>query len=64
MQVNEKEKISAMLQRDSSRVYAARKLSRWFSVYIRIQIFGQTVFEKDIPPTLFSEVEEAERNEI
>ena len=63
MQPNEKEKISELLQRDSSRVYAARKLSRWFSLYIRIQMFGQTVFEKEIPPTLFSLVDEAERND-
>lgn len=55
MTENEKEKISASLQKDESRVYAARKLARWFSVYLRIQIFGQTIFEKEWPSSLFEQ---------
>lgn len=50
---NEKEKISASLQKDESRIYAARKLSRWFSFYFRIQMFGQTIIEKEWPSSLF-----------
>lgn len=51
--LNEKESINAALQKDDCRVYAARKLSRWFSVYFRIQMFGQTIVEKEWPATLF-----------
>ena len=45
MTPNEKERISASIQTDESRVYAARKLAKWFSYYFRLQIFGHTIFE-------------------
>lgn len=53
MELNEKEKISAALQKDECRIYAARKLSRWFSIYFRIQMFGQTILEHEWPSGLF-----------
>lgn len=52
---NDKERVEQAIQKDSSRVYAARKLSKWFNVYFRIQIFGETIFEGNIPPTLFEQ---------
>ena len=49
MTENAKERILAGIQTDESRVYAARKLAKWFSIYFRIQIFGQTIIEKTWP---------------
>ena len=50
MKQNEKERISASIQTEESRVYASRKLAKWFSIYFRIQIFGQTILEYVYPP--------------
>lgn len=55
MSENEKERINAAIQCDQSRIYAAKKLSKWFSIYFRIQIFGQTILEFDYPQTLFDQ---------
>lgn len=61
---NEKERISAELQKDESRIYAARKLSRWFSIYFRIQMFGQTIIEKEWPSGLFDEEKEVSNGNL
>lgn len=50
MNENENERINAAIQCDQSRIYAAKKLSKWFSFYFRIQILGQTIFEREWPP--------------
>ena len=52
---NEKERIDASIQSDKSRIYAAQRLVKWFSIYFRIQIFGQTILEFNYPQTLFDQ---------
>lgn len=59
---NEKERISAELQKDESRIYAGRKLSRWFTLYVRIQMFGETIYEKEWPSSLFEGKEVSDGN--
>lgn len=55
MNENENERINASIASDKSRIYAAKKLSKWFSVYLRIQILGQTILEREWPSTLFTD---------
>lgn len=45
MDLNPKESVDHALLSETSKVYALRKLFPWVSVYIRIQAFGQTLFE-------------------
>lgn len=47
---NDEERINASFQCNQSKIYAAKKLSRWFSIFLRIQIFGQTIFEREWSP--------------
>lgn len=56
--LNEKERIIAATQTDASRVYAASKVAKWFSVFVRISIFGHVIWQKEWPENLFSQVED------
>lgn len=58
MKINEKEEIDARIKTVESRVYAGNKLAKWFNVYVRIQIFGHTIFEKTWPPQTDNEERE------
>lgn len=43
-------KIEDSLNSESSKVYAGRKISQWFSIYLRISILGHVIYEVTWPP--------------
>lgn len=44
------ERLSASLSSKESKIYAATKLAKWFSIHLTIKIFGVTVIDWKYPP--------------
>lgn len=47
---NDAERISASLKSKESKIFALRKLSKWFEMDISIKIFGVEIFHWHFPP--------------
>ena len=48
--MNDKELIDALEKVPANRVFAAKRLAKWFQVDVIIRMFGHVIFEYHFPP--------------
>ena len=48
---NDKERIDASVASKESKLYASKKLARFFEIDLTLKIFGQVVFSWHFPPS-------------